>query len=71
VGVIMPILLAFFEILRRLGLKIMEKREQRLEDLEQHLGDLEDRMEGDHAGVSEEVGDLHEEVRALRRDLER
>jgi membrane protein implicated in regulation of membrane protease activity len=54
-----------------LGKRQVRRWERRLNDLEGHLDDLEGQMGDDHDGVESGVGELREEIRALRQDIRR
>lgn len=70
-SIIVPVVLGFLELLRRIGLREMSRWDERVGELEEQLNDLEAKMEGDHDGVAGEVGDLKNEVHALRRQIDR
>jgi HAMP domain-containing protein len=70
-SVIVPLAIGVLELLRRLGLRELARWQSRVSEVEDHLEALEDQMSDEHEGVAQEVGDLQEEIRALRRELER
>jgi len=70
-SIVVPVVVGALEIMRRLGLRELSRWEDRVSDLEAQIDDLEHKMQGDHDGVAGEVGDLKDEIHALRNDMKR
>ena len=70
-SIIVPVAIGLLELLRRLGLRELSRRERRLSEVEEQLEDLESKMGSDHDGVADEMDVVKDEIRALRREIQR
>jgi hypothetical protein len=71
VSVVVPVTIGALELMRRMGLRELSRWENRVSSVEEQIGDLEAKIQGDHDDVSGQVSDLKEEIRALRREMGR